>query len=48
MSLNDVLEKMGGEKCYEKAREPLNEVAALLKKEEGSFFLGKEPVSTNT
>jgi len=45
MPLDEVLEKMGGEKCYEKAREPLEEVAALLKKEEGPFFLGQEPVS---
>jgi len=45
MPLDEVLEKMGGEKCYRKAREPLEEVAALLKKEGGPFFLGKEPVS---
>lgn len=45
MPLDEVLEEMGGEKCYEKATAPLEEVAALLKKEEGPFFLGKEPVS---
>lgn len=48
MPLDEVLEKMGGEKCYEKAREPLKEVAALLKKEGGPFFLGKEPVSVSS
>ncbi|KAL0936377.1 glutathione s-transferase [Colletotrichum truncatum] len=40
MSLDEFEERYGGEKAWEKAKKPLDEITALLSKTEGPFFLG--------
>ena len=40
MSLPELEKQKGGEQAWEKAKEPIMEIATLLKKEGGPFFLG--------
>lgn len=42
-NLDTMRAEKGGQQCFDRAQAGLEETAALLKKEGGPFFLGKEP-----
>jgi hypothetical protein len=41
MPLSELMAKQGGENCWEDLKQPAKDIANLLKKNEGPFFLGK-------